>query len=150
MVAAALRASGYTDPEGTWVPYFGFLARPIPIDWLLSTDPFLKALYDRHRFQNAGVLMNEPDTVYGWHVDGKRGASVNMLIGGEGHCLFRESSNLITDIEELEYEPDTFYLFNPQVEHMVVNLVEPRFLFSLEFADGIVELPYAKLRSEYP
>jgi hypothetical protein len=35
---------------------------------------------------------------------------------------------------ELKYNKNTFYLFNSQYLHQVINFSEPRYLFTIEFA----------------
>jgi len=35
----------------------------------------------------------------------------------------------------LKYEPETYYVFNTQVPHMVLNTTKPRYLFSVEFLE---------------
>jgi hypothetical protein len=41
----------------------------------------------------------------------------------------------VFDVEELKYEPDSYYVFNTQIPHMVLNTTQPRYLFSLEFLE---------------
>jgi hypothetical protein len=36
-------------------------------------------------------------------------------------------------IDELQYKPNTYYLFNTQVDHTVYNFESTRFLLSIEF-----------------
>lgn len=64
-----------------------------------------------------------------------------MLLSGKdtSHCLFTPHDNdpesLQIPVTELYYKEDTFYLFNTQERHMVLNLDKPRYLFSIEFKD---------------
>ena len=39
------------------------------------------------------------------------------------------------DHVELVYEPKSFYLFNNQAMHTVINFDQPRYLFTTEFVD---------------
>lgn len=91
----------------------------------------------------AGVLKMDPYTCYDWHVDGKRLGTINMLLkGGWSQCLFRKSKGHYFKIEELPYKLDTYYLFNTQVPHTVINYQHERLLFSIEFEEPV---PYERL-----
>jgi hypothetical protein len=78
-----------------------------------------------------------PNTTYNWHVDSDRKVGLNMLLqDGQSHCLFAtEDFGVRCVVEELQYQPNSYYVFNTQVPHMVLNLEQPRYLFSLEFLD---------------
>lgn len=153
-VAEGLRKAGFTDPDSKWFDYFSFNAKEIPVGWLRDTDFSLHALYDSHPFK-AAVLYYEPYTLYDWHIDDRRGVTINMLIGGEGHCLFRwpmegaKTDSMVSSVAELDYDTDTYYLFNSQIPHTVINLDTPRFLFSLEFTEDKTQLTYDQLLREY-
>ena len=74
---------------------------------------------------------------------------MNLLFSTENnsHTLFgHQRDSLNKDVIELEYEPETFYLFNNQVPHTVINLDGPRYLFSLYFDQ---EKDYLSLRNLY-
>jgi len=118
-----------------WVPYYSFLVTPVP-EKILDRDPFLVKLSKKRKFQS-GILKMEPDTCYNWHVDTDRKVGLNMLLmGQDSQCLFLNGEpGLVFKTKELEYEADTYYVFNTQVPHMVLNGKGPRYLFSLEFVD---------------
>ena len=40
---------------------------------------------------------------------------------------------VVFKIDELQYKPNTYYLFNTQVDHTVYNFESTRFLLSIEF-----------------
>jgi hypothetical protein len=48
-------------------------------------------------------------------------------------------------IEELQYKPATYYLFNTQVSHTVYNFETTRYLMSIEFAKDKNELTFEDL-----
>jgi hypothetical protein len=45
----------------------------------------------------------------------------------------------------LRYQPHTLYLFNNQWVHTVFNMAQPRYLFSVEFAQTKTQLSYRQL-----
>ena len=96
----------------------------------------------------AAVLMSEPYQNYEWHTDQYRGTCINMLLSYDhvSHCLFGIKKNE-TNVyfHELKYEPSTFYIFNNQFPHSVINFEKPRYLFSLEFAATADDLLYPEL-----
>ena len=66
------------NPATEWIPYFNFIATPIPNE-ILFRDDFYKWLHDRHSYK-AGVLKMENRTMYNWHTDSNRGVCVNSMI----------------------------------------------------------------------
>jgi hypothetical protein len=118
----------------SWTQYYNFMAIPVP-DEILWADPLLAALGNKLAF-HAGILRMEPNTCYNWHVDTDRKVGLNMLLSddGESRCLFLDGEpGVVFKTHELDYQPDTYYVFNTQVPHMVLNTVKPRYLFSVEF-----------------
>jgi hypothetical protein len=86
--------------------------------------------------------------MYDWHVDEFRLSCINLLISQDhhSHTLFGMQRNYANKvITELEYEPNTFYLFNNQIQHCVINLDRPRYLLSLYFEE---EIPFIKLKEK--
>jgi len=119
-----------------WYPYYNFVASPIPHE-ILGLDSFLVDLARKRKF-HAGILRMEPNTCYNWHTDTDRKVGINMLLSDDGHsqCLFLDGEpGVVFKTQELKYEPDTYYVFNTQVPHMVLNTTEPRYMFSLEFLE---------------
>lgn len=116
-----------------WQPYYNFMAKQIP-DEVVQKDPFLRDLYAIEPFV-AGITMMNPMTVYDWHVDERRGVSVNMLIdSGFSLTLYTTyENNLVRPIRVAEYVPNQYHLFNTQMPHAVFNFDKPRYLFTLEF-----------------
>ena len=55
---------------------------------------------------------------------------------GDSRCLFlNDEPGVVFKTKELFYLPDTYYVFNTQVPHMVLNTAKPRYLFSVEFLE---------------
>ena len=119
---------------GKWFNYFNFQVKQIPQD-LLNKDPFFVWLTERYKYI-AGVLKLEPYVCYDWHKDTRRGVGINMLITPNinSYCLFANNRDTVVfKIDELQYKPNTYYLFNTQVDHTVYNFESTRFLLSIEF-----------------
>lgn len=128
-----------------WQDYYNFKAIQVPVE-LLSKDSFLMGLFCKHSFV-AGIVQLSPYVCYDWHIDSRRGVGVNMLLTPEikSHCLFTSTEGAQFPFEELVYEPDTYYLFNTQVRHTVINFYEPRYLFTIEFAADKDQLSFENL-----
>lgn len=120
----------------SWTQYYNFKAVPVPRE-ILRLDSFLVNLASKRSF-HAGVLRMEPNTCYNWHVDTDRKVGLNMLLSddGDSRCLFLDDEpGVVFKTKELFYLPDTYYVFNTQVPHMVLNTAKPRYLFSVEFLE---------------
>lgn len=134
--------------SGSWTKYHNFDAIQVPFD-LAFGDPVLYMLGMQHKLA-VGILRLDPYTTYDWHVDGRRGVCVNMLLNDvKSHCLFEvEKDEATRSFLELKYAPKTYYVFNNQVPHMVTNFGQSRYLMSVEFAEGKDELSYEQLLGE--
>ena len=136
--------------DAQWVKYFNFDATPIPND-VLALDPVIADIGSRHSLIG-GVVMLPPYTFYNWHRDTRRGASLNMVLNpqdGQSHCLFTSDKDVVVgSFTELKYQPDTWYLFNTQVDHMVLNFDAPRLLLTIEFGEDKDALAYDDLLLE--
>lgn len=132
----------------TWERYHNFDAIQVPFD-LVFSDPVLYMLGMQHRMA-VGILKLNPYTTYDWHVDGRRGVCVNMLLNDvKSNCIFEVGSDEAThQFIELKYLPKTYYLFNNQVPHMVINFAQPRYLMSVEFEADKNELTFEQLLEE--
>lgn len=131
-----------------WERYHNFDAIQVPFD-LAFSDPVLYKLGMQHKLA-VGILRLDPYTTYDWHVDGRRGVCVNMLLNDvKSNCLFEVGHDEATHtFLELKYAPKTYYVFNNQVPHMVTNFAQSRYLMSVEFAEGKDELTYEQLLGE--
>jgi hypothetical protein len=133
--------------DGTdWHSYYDFGGKIVPEE-VLKQDMIMSYMFKKYKFV-AGVLMIPPNTCYNWHTDSKRKVSINMLLKDDGRsrCLFADSIEGVTfPFVELQYKPDTYYIFNTQNFHMVINDSIPRYMFSMEFFDTDQGLTYADL-----
>ena len=62
------------------------------------------------------------------------------------HFVLNRASR-IYEILKFEYEKDTFYLFNTQMMHTVINFDSPRYLFTVEFKQDKSVLTFNNLLS---
>ena len=134
------------EQAGKWFNYFNFQIKYVPPE-ILVKDPFFVWLSERHQFF-AAILKLDPYVCYDWHKDTKRGASINMLITPHvnSYCVFAPNrEGVVYKIEELQYKPSTYYLFNTQVDHTVYNFEATRLLLSLEFKKDKTELSFEQL-----
>lgn len=136
--------------EAVWTKYFNFDATRLPND-ILAQDPVLADIAERHPMMG-GVIMLPPNTFYNWHKDTRRGVSINMVLNpqdGLSHCVFTPDKDVaVGEFIELQYKPDTYYVFNTQVNHMVLNFDQPRLLMTVEFGEGKDALSYDDLLLE--
>jgi len=129
-----------------WISYYSFNTKIVPQD-LVLTEPFFQWLITKHEFK-AGLLKLDTFVCYDWHMDTRRGASINMLINtdAKSNCFFADSKKAyVFKIEQLDYKPDTYYAFNSQVPHTVYNFDKPRYLLSIEFTKEKSELSFDQL-----
>jgi len=136
----------YAKSSPKWTQYYNFMAVQVPRE-ILQLDSFIVGLAGRRTF-HAGVLRMEPNTCYNWHVDTDRKVGLNMLLSddGDSRCLFlNDEPGVVFKTQELKYAPDTYYAFNTQVPHMVLNTAKPRYLFSLEFLEEDRGLTFVEL-----
>lgn len=135
------------NKDVTWHPYIGWDVNPVPIEIVLQ-EPILAKINERFTINRAAVLMTEPYQNYEWHTDQYRGVCINMLLSHDhvSHCLFgiRKNQNNVY-FHELKYKPSTFYIFNNQFPHSIINFDKPRYLFSLEFVETADTLLYPEV-----
>jgi len=135
--------------EVPWTEHFGFEASPIDSLWI-ERELALKEINEIHPIQNLGLLKIPRKSFYNWHVDGFRQSCINLLVSKDHHSysMFGEYKNeyYYNNLVELNYKPLTYYLFNNQKNHAVINLDDKdRYLFSLYFKD---EIPYGILQKK--
>lgn len=104
----------------------------------------------------AGMIVYfKPYSYYRWHKDlnhkKSRGVTINMLYTARETSLSlfgsdKVESQMMNDITHLNYEKDKLYLFNTQETHCIINLHEPRYLFSLLFEQDKNCLSYNDIR----
>ena len=132
--------------EHTWEKHFGFDAIPVDSRWI-KVDYALRSVDKLQPIRALGVLRVPPNSFYNFHRDSYRLSTINMLIKQEeGYCYFIEPKDEhYSDITELVYEPRTYYLFNNQAIHGVINRTQPRYMLSLYFQN---ETKYSDLQAK--
>jgi hypothetical protein len=134
--------------SGTWHSYHNFDVVQVPFE-LAYSDPVIAGIGEKHPLA-VGILRLDPYTTYDWHVDTNRGVCINMLLNDvKSQCLFSEGETEATHVFlELKYQPKTYYVFNNQVPHMVINYAQTRYLMSVEFQANKNELTYENFLKE--
>jgi hypothetical protein len=132
-----------------WQEHFGFDAHPIENIWI-KKELALNQIDAIHPIKQLGLLKIPSKSFYNWHVDDFRQSCINMLISKDHHSysIFGDYKNSYyhNNIIELKYNPFTYYLFNNQKKHAVVNLdCKDRYLLSLYFEE---ETSYDILRNK--
>ena len=133
--------------EAVWSHDVGFKNFSIP-KFVWMTEPLLKVVNEQFPIERCVVLEMLANSVYNWHTDFFRGASINMKLITENrsHTFFGQTLDDFSDsFVELNYEKDTFYLFNTQYKHSVVNFDTTRYMFSLEFKQDKDSLNYSTI-----
>jgi hypothetical protein len=136
---------GIINNENKWGLYFAFEIKIIPKE-IIDKDFFLEKLYKEHNF-NACVLKINSNYFYTWHHDNQyigggkgRLCAINMLLSTEhqSHCLFtnQKKEDTLKEVIEIKYEKNTYYAFNSEKLHCILNLEKPRYLFSIQFKDN--------------
>ena len=120
---------------------------PVPVDLMLQ-EPLLEKINRKFPIYKTTIIQTAPYHSYEWHVDRIRGVSINLLISTniQSYCIF---GTPITDssfyLTELKYLENTFYLFNTQQLHQVLNFSKTRFLFTIEFVQDKTSLLYSDI-----
>lgn len=141
-----------TKDDNEWQLYYNFHAIQIPQE-IMQKDPVLASLMQSISFR-AGVLRMDPYTCYNWHVDTKRLVGINMLLTGftSSDCLFAptaKASDVVFPFMHHNYDPNTYYIFNTQLPHTVLNYGGQRLLFSIEFTGDDVGITFNQLVALY-
>lgn len=136
-----------SETEGPWYPYIGWDVKLVPREVLLE-ESLLNTINKKFAIKRAAVLKTEPYQNYHWHIDEYRGVAINLLITPNIHsyCLFGKEKNRDNIyFTELNYSENSFYLFNNQFPHSVINFDQHRYLFSIEFLDHKENLSYSTI-----
>jgi hypothetical protein len=128
---------GYALKTENWSAPNGLIMTAVP-DMMLNFDPFLNNL--KQVFNGKAVILKmNPNSICRFHIDGIRLASINLLLDGfDSNFYFStpgSTANLIENVVEAKYEPDTYYLVNSKEKHSVINKSETRYLLSVEFTE---------------
>jgi len=82
------------------------------------------------------VFKSMPNTCYGWHRDGIRNVSMNMLLEGrDSQCVFGDIKAVrdVKNIKMLTYEPNRYFLMDVSKFHTVFNFNNTRYMLSIGF-----------------
>ena len=136
----------------TWQQHFGFDVIFLDNFWI-QKELALNEINKIHPIKQLGLLRVKFKSFYDWHVDDYRQSCINCLVSKEhnSYCLFGEHKDkwYHDNIIELKYKPYTYYLFNNQKKHAVINLDSgDRYLLSLYFKEeASYEILLKKLKS---
>ena len=133
----------------SWQQHFGFDVIFLNNFWI-EKELALNQINKLHPIKQLGLLKVQHKSFYDWHVDDFRQSCINCLVSKEHHsyCLFGEHKDewYHNNLIELKYKPYTYYLFNNQKKHAVLNLdKKDRYLLSLYFKE---EASYEILRKK--
>jgi len=127
-----------------WAKHYG-LDIMVVSDEIWCKEPLLRMITKKFPIDAGFIIRISPNTVYNWHTDGTRAAGINLKLSNESrsHTMFGETVDDWNDIlTELKYEFNTFYLFNTQAKHSVINFDSYRYLFSVQFAQTKDQITY--------
>jgi hypothetical protein len=125
-----------------WVLFHGIQTTHLSND-VINYDPFLFNIDSVYKIQKMHIGIFDSNHMYKMHKDSDRILAINMLLTehNNSHCLFGGSDSFDktpkTEIVELKYKVDTFYIFNTQVPHSIINFDKPRYLLTIQMIDGI-------------
>ena len=122
-----------------WQIYFGFDTLQISRN-LWIQESLLNKIDETFHILQAGILRLHPNEIYNLHVDENRGVCVNMQLNYniQSECSFEVLDKTVI----VPYEENTFFLFNNQQPHKVINGNGTRYMFSIEFVKNKNELDY--------
>lgn len=135
----------FINSNNNWIEYEEFTLLNIEdiYESFVKYDIFLSKLYDKLSFRGA-FLKVEKDSVYDWHTDIRvRKTSLNLLINKKchSHTIFSKDRGRhhekVCSFVELKYKPETYYILNTEIEHMVINFDPNRIILSISFNDDI-------------
>lgn len=122
----------------------------IPHSLLLENET-LSRINEKFEIEGAGFIKMDPYQCYKWHVDYSRGLAINLHMNPLEElslCLFETEELNKERIKylSLNYQPETFYLFNTQINHSIITFSRPRYLFTLQFKKTKEQLSYSEVR----
>jgi hypothetical protein len=138
------KAQWYWASYMTIASGFHIISKPV-----VEKDPFLKSLNDIFKAE-VRIYKVPSKSWYRWHKDALFGVSMNMVLEDyECHTLFYGDAinEHLNNVIELKYQPKTWYLFNTQEVHGVLNLdSRDRILVSMNFPK---EVSYEEVKQWY-
>lgn len=127
-----------------WAVDLSFNVKQVPKELYLK-DKFFQDLSLKFNYV-VGIFKLNPFTCYKWHTDKHRGVVINMLLtpDARSNCIFETSKidSQYSNIIELKYKPNTYYLLDAQIPHEVTNYEDTRYLLSIRFLAEKTQLRY--------
>lgn len=129
-IISTIKSSSNSD----WIHTHGFDILKINIDLIKQN----KVLWSLHNVFPSYLLIlkMKPNTFYRLHVDEKRSAAINVLLEGNNSLSFygeQTQDEEVSNIEVVNYEYNSMYLFDTTNKHGVINLNNDRLMFSMSF-----------------
>ncbi len=126
----------------TWFHKNAFDIAVVPADLLDTTLLNFKNKFSAHPI----IFRMQPWQFYRFHTDAARSCAINMLLEGtDSHTYYgtETKDEEVLDIQELQYNIDSYYLINTQLKHSVINRDNIRYMFSMGFPQ---EVSYSLIR----
>ena len=124
-----------TIPLLDFAPTYGDIILSILDPLIFKDDPIYPLInkFGIGEAKKVSIFKFMPNTSYAWHTDGIRSAAINMLISGfDSLTLFgNKSGKYFTDVKNVDYEPNRYFLLNTRASHTIINFTETRYLLSL-------------------
>lgn len=140
-----IKSKIHSANESDWVDHLEQSILPLKLEDLegdLKIAQLVKDIGDQKRL---GVYRLPPNICYGWHIDSKRCASINMLIDGyDSMCVFgtQQPFKKFTDLTVIHHDQNSYYLMNVKKFHTVYNFNNQRYVLSL----GIAEKTFSEVQ----
>jgi len=133
--------------------FSGFYGYPIGPEIFLQ-DQALAEIDKKYKILHAAFLKVNPNSSYHWHIDRRRGASINMLLTYDDQSFtlfYRNKDDYLQDKQQFEivslpYQQNHYFVFNTQQYHSVVNFNSPRVIFSCLFEKEKEDLTFEMIR----
>jgi hypothetical protein len=125
----------YLDSGVKWERHYDSDMIQVSIQSLMN-DIVLKTLSDRFRLMPF-IIRFDAKKWHQWHTDAVRNVALNVVIhGNSSHTVFgnKADSGHYYGIDELIYDTDSAYLLDVSKPHSILNLGEPRIIFTIGFA----------------
>lgn len=118
---------------------------------IILIEPFINKINTICKIKSCDIMKIDPWKCYSWHRDIPRKVGINLLLEPTNDSLvfFGEKDTNIDHqyhIVKLEYEPETFYLFNNQISHTIFNFENTRYLLTISFIDTTDTLDFSSLK----
>lgn len=131
----------------TWESNYG-LHTCIISDKIWRKEPLLDIIDKQFPIEFGFLIKIPPSTLYNWHVDGTRAAGINLKLTQDAHSytLFGDTLDEWNDqFVQLDYQNDSFYLFNTQHKHCVINFDKYRYMFTIQLMQNKDHITYQEI-----